>query len=230
MSNELFSSLACLITKVRDRRVVTLIAALVVFTTGCKGPAPDGMPRGKELFASCASCHGENGSGNPEFLAPQIAGLSQKYVLTQISNFQKNYRGVHPDDLAGQRMNPMARHVKTEADLKSVAEYVSKLSAPKPSPSEKFGGDPVKGKTSFASCAACHGANAEGKPEMNAPALNNTHDWYLLSQLKKFDKGIRGYTDKDVNGQIMIASVKVLQSNEDNMRDVVAYIMTLKKE
>jgi len=229
MSNELFSSLAGLITKVRDRRVVTLIAVLVVFTTGCKGPAPDGMPRGKELFASCASCHGDNGSGNAEFLAPQIAGLSKQYVLTQISNFQKNHRGVHPDDLAGHRMNPMARHVKTEADLNSLAEYVSKLSAPKPSSSEKFGGDPIKGKASFATCAACHGSNGEGKPAMKAPALNNTHDWYLLSQLKKFDKGIRGYSDADTQGQIMVQSVKILQSNEATMRDVVAYIMTLKK-
>lgn len=229
MSNEFFSSLACLITKVRDRRVLTLIAVLVLFTTGCKGPAPDGMPRGKELFASCASCHGENGAGNAMFLAPHIAGLSEQYVLTQISNFQKNHRGVHPDDLAGQRMNPMARHVKTEADLKSVAEYVSKLSAPKPAPSENFGGDAAKGKASFASCAACHGANGEGNPVLNAPALNNANDWYLLSQLKKFDKGIRGYSDADIYGKTMVASVKVLQSNEATMRDVVAYIMTLKK-
>jgi cytochrome c553 len=63
---------------------------------------------------------------------------------------------------------------------------------------------------------------------MNAPSLRNNNDWYLLSQLKKFDKKIRGYTTKDTGGTIMTGSVLVLQSNEQMMRDVVAYIMTLK--
>jgi cytochrome c553 len=63
---------------------------------------------------------------------------------------------------------------------------------------------------------------------MNAPSLRNNSDWYLLSQLKKFDKKIRGYTTKDTGGTIMTGSVFVLQSNEQMMRDVVAYIMTLK--
>ena len=45
---------------------------------------------------------------------------------------------------------------------------------------------------------------------------------------KKFDHKIRGYTTKDTGGTTMTASVKVLQSNEKMMRDVVAYIMTLK--
>jgi cytochrome c553 len=125
-------------------------------------------------------------------------------------------------------MHPMARHLKSVMDLESVASYVASLKPRKPEPTKGFGGDPAKGKADFATCSACHGADAAGKVEMNSPSLRNSNDWYLLSQLKKFDKKVRGYTTADTGGSIMIQQVKVLNSDEQKMRDVIAYIMSLK--
>lgn len=228
MSTNFFPSLACLIAKKGDLRVVTSITLLIFLAVGCKDPAPRGIARGKELFNSCAACHGSDGKGNQEIKAPQIAGLHENYVFQQLKNFRNGYRGIHPDDLEGQRMHPMARYVKSVKDLESLAFYVASLTPDDPKSSVSFGGDPVKGKASFATCTACHGADGAGNLQMNAPSLRNNSDWYLLSQLKKFDKKIRGYTTKDTGGTIMTGSVLVLQSNEQMMRDVVAYIMTLK--
>ena len=229
MSNKLFSSLACLITKMGDLRVVTSIALFALLAVGCKEHAPRGLARGAELFQSCAACHGVDGLGKVEIKAPNIAGLHENYVFKQLSNFKNGYRGLHHLDTEGQRMNPMARHVRTEQDMESVALYVAQLKSVKPTSTPDFGGDSVKGKANFATCSACHGANGNGNLDMNSPALNNSNDWYLLAQLKKFDHKIRGYSTSDTGGSVMINSVKVLNSDEQMMRDVVAYIMTLKK-
>ena len=228
MSTNFFPSLACLIAKKGDLRVVTSITLLIFLAVGCKEPAPRGIARGKELFNSCAACHGPEGKGNKEIKAPQIAGLHENYVFQQLKNFRNGHRGIHPDDLEGQRMHPMARYVKSVKDLESLAFYVASLTPERPQASHDFGGDPVKGKAHFTTCTACHGDDGAGNLQMNAPSLRNSNDWYLLSQLKKFDKKIRGYTTEDTGGTVMTGSVLVLQSNEQMMRDVVAYIMTLK--
>ena len=227
MSTNFFPSLACLITKKGDLWVVTSITLLIFLATGCKEPAPRGIARGKELFNSCAACHGPEGKGNPHIKTPQIAGLHENYVFQQLKNFRNGYRGLHPDDYEGQKMHPMARYIRNTKDMESLAFYVASLTPEKKSMSEGFG-DPVAGKAHFVTCTACHGANGAGNVQLNAPSLRHNSDWYLLDQLKKFDHRIRGYTTKDTGGTTMTASVKVLQSNEKMMRDVVAYIMTLK--
>ena len=126
-------------------------------------------------------------------------------------------------------MNPMARHIRTEQDMESLAIHIAQLKSVKPEPTPNFGGDSIKGKAHFASCGACHGADGGGNTDMNSPSLLIGNDWYLFAQLKKFDHKIRGYSPSDTGGSIMINSVKVLNGDEQMMRDVVAYIMTLKK-
>lgn len=86
-------------------------------------------------------------------------------------------------------------------------------------------GDPEKGKSVFAICAGCHGAQGQGNDGIEAPRLQGQHDWYLLTQLQNFKSGARGKHEKDQGGQLMsgiIASV-----DPDNFEHVVAYIMTL---
>jgi len=228
MSKNLFLSLACLITKKRDLRVITSITLLIFLVAGCKEPAPRGVARGKDLFQSCAACHGAEGKGNKELRAPQIAGLHENYVFRQIDNFRNGHRGLHPDDTEGQRMHPMARHIKSVKDLESVAFYVASLTPETPTATADFGGDANRGKVHYTTCSACHGADGAGNVDLKAPSLRNSNDWYLLSQLKKFDKKIRGYTQKDTWGTTMTVNVKVLNSDEQKMRDVIAYIMSLK--
>ena len=48
------------------------------------------------------------------------------------------------------------------------------------------------GQAAYATCVACHGANAEGNAALKAPRLKHLPAVYLSAQLQKFKGGIRG--------------------------------------
>ena len=87
-------------------------------------------------------------------------------------------------------------------------------------------GDTGRGKAVYASCSACHGANAEGNSAVAGPALTGLNDWYLLTQLKNYKAGIRGSHPDDVYGQQMRNAAQLLP-DEQAMQDVVRYITTM---
>ena len=89
-------------------------------------------------------------------------------------------------------------------------------------------GDPAKGKTLFATCGACHGANAEGMEALNAPKLAGQEAWYLVRQLENFKNGVRGASPKDTYGMQMAPMAQTLPDAQA-IQDVVAYIGTLAK-
>lgn len=184
-------------------------------------------PSGKNLYGKCVQCHGAEGHGNQMFLAPAIAGLPAWYVETQVTNFKSDVRGYHYDDISGHRMRPMARMLRSEAEIKAVSKYVSTLKPVKPKPTLK-GGDAEAGKALYATCTACHGAEGKGNEALGAPDIRYTGDWYLLAQLKKFKVGHRGVHPKDVKGMTMRPMAMNL-ADEQAMKDVVAYIMSLVK-
>ena len=74
-------------------------------------------------------------------------------------------------------------------------------------------------------CTICHGEQAQGGEDFEAPKLAGQHDWYLTLQLKYFRTGIRGTHDDDENGQVMRPMVLTL--TDENIEDVVSYIATL---
>ena len=58
-------------------------------------------------------------------------------------------------------------------------------------------GDPVAGKTAYATCAACHGQQGEGNVAMNAPGLAELPPWYIERQIEHFKDVIRdSYSDE----------------------------------
>ena len=195
---------------------------------GCdyKIPAEQATASGEELFQLCQSCHGENGQGQPQYHAPDIAGLPQWYIEAQLKKFKSGARGTHPDDTTGMMMRPMTMSFHNEGDLKAVAAYVASLPKVVPAP-ELAGGDATRGKTLFAPCTACHGPDAAGNPLVHAPPLNHASDWYLLAQLKKFKEGIRGGNPADIEGAQMRPMANTLP-DEQAMKDVVAHIVALR--
>ena len=74
-------------------------------------------------------------------------------------------------------------------------------------------------------CAICHGEQAQGDEDFEAPKLSGQHDWYLTLQLNNFRAGIRGTHEDDENGLIMRPMALTL--SDKNIADVVAYIVTL---
>jgi cytochrome c oxidase subunit II len=87
-------------------------------------------------------------------------------------------------------------------------------------------GDAAAGQSLFAVCAACHGAQGEGNPALNAPKLAGQADWYLARQLHLFKTGGRGTNDKDVYGKTMAPMAATL-ADDAAIANVVAYIRTL---
>ena len=214
-------------------------AAIVVLSTACGSPPESGVARGEFLYKQCIACHMEDGSGLEVIGAPAIAGMPAWYVEAQLVKYQDGIRGAHPDDVEGLRMRPMSRLLfsydrggkvnaeGTKLNRQTIAAYVEKM--PKTPPRDSLtGGDAVKGKTYFATCTACHGADAGGNKALNAPPLSASSDWYLLNQLKKFKSGVRGANPKDVTGAQM-RPMSMTLPDEQAMKDVIAYIRTLSK-
>ncbi len=210
-----------------------LAFATVLTSLGCGAPDRESVAYRQELFENCAQCHGSAGegdsgpalNGNPVLAAPAIAGMERWYIKSQLRKFMRGIRGTHTEDHSGKRMRPMALDLTTDENLQLVAEYVASLEASKPEPILE-GGDATKGQVLYATCAACHGPDGKGKLELRAPGLNQSSDWYLVEQLKKFKSGVRGTHPEDVTGAQM-RPMSMLLADEQAMKDVVAYIMTL---
>jgi cytochrome c oxidase subunit 2 len=86
-------------------------------------------------------------------------------------------RGSSEEDLYGGQMARMALQLWNDGEVTTVARYVSSL--PAAPGSRTVRGKAKRGRTAYASCAACHGAQAEGNPELGAPPLAAHDDWYV---------------------------------------------------
>lgn len=141
---------------------------------------PAAMAIGERLFMNyCAQCHGSDAGGSKSF--PNLTdndwmwGGEPAAIKETITNGRM---GVMP---------PMAAAVGNADDVNNLANYVLSLSG---SPH-----DPVKatlGKSKFAACAACHGAEGKGNPIMGAPNLTDNvwlHGWGVEAITKMINEG-----------------------------------------
>lgn len=203
------------------------MAVLVALAAGPSAASAQSNARGEELFDLCAQCHGAVGEGNHAFLAPAISSLSDWYVTEQLRKFRSGLRGVHPDDVAGLRMYAMSLSLYQAGNLEDVAAYAADLPDVSPTPT-LTGGDPERGRQLYATCIPCHGADATGNEALKGPQLRYSDDWYLLTQLEHFKAGVRGAAPGDATGAQMRAMSGTLV-DEQAMKDVIAYIMTLRQ-
>lgn len=200
---------------------------LVMALSGCHPEGGKKTLPGNELFAACVACHGVDGYGQQKIAAPAIAGLPAWYVEAQLVKFRSGVRGAHPDDLEGLRMRPMSRQMMDEGEVKAVSAYVAKMT-PMKQAATLTGADAAAGAGSYAVCLACHGPDGKGNETLKAPPIAGQHDWYLVSQLKKFKSGVRGTNPKDLSGATM-RPMSMTLADEQAMKNVVAHIATLAK-
>ncbi len=193
--------------------------------TGCSMGKTDAATRGRDVFETCVPCHNSDGSGNPEVGAPNIAGMNEWYVEEELDKFRAGVRGLQFNDMEGMRMGPMALSLTSEDDVKAVAHYVETLPVVRHAAS--LPGDPKAGEALYATCGACHGDHGAGNPDLKAPRIAGVDDWYLATELRKFRSGVRGANPKDLQGRLMRPMARTL-ADEDAIRNVVAYIGTLK--
>ena len=179
------------------------------------------------LYAPCASCHGSEGEGNQILGAPRLAGQHAWYIERQLRNWRDGIRGTHSEDLYGIQMRPMAMTLVKDSDLEKVVSFIGTLRG-EPSKSILQGnGD--SGKTSYATCIACHGLEGEGNKILNAPKIAGLQDWYIARQLKSFKKGVRGSHEKDVYGMQMRPMAMAL-ADDDTINNVALYVSNFKEK
>ena len=144
-----------------EREVAPLYARFASMKSDALARDPQAMAIGERLFMNnCSQCHASDGRGSKGF--PDLTdsdwihgGTPEKILETLVQGRIGN-------------MPPLAAAVGTPDDVKNVAHYVLSLSG---SPSDSVRA--ALGKTKFAACGACHGADGKGNPALGAPNLTD---------------------------------------------------------
>jgi cytochrome c553 len=155
-------------------------------------------PTGEQIYAYCVDCHGKRGEGGDSGKFPRIAGLPQPYIDRQLHAFKAQTRINKP-------MVPIFKHHRFDADIIDlVAGHVAGFTPPAlslwpydPAPEalaafEDKAAFAAAGAETYAdSCAACHGSDATGGADGQAPPLVNQYPAYLKKQIGDFARGQR---------------------------------------
>jgi cytochrome c oxidase subunit 2 len=118
---------AILITQQDSYNVVAYVGTLKpeILPHTVKGGDP---AKGKEIFKTCAACHGEDGKGIELLSSPRVAGIPDYYLLRQINNFKKGVRGKHEDDIFGRQMALLQElSLKDDQAILDVIAYINSL-------------------------------------------------------------------------------------------------------
>ena len=185
-------------------------------TIALQGSAPE--------QAGCASCHLENGAGQPEVGIPRLAGLTSSYIHGQLDYFA-----------SGKRHNvAMAKYAAmlTSAQRQEAADYFASLPAPgrtdQPvTPQAQL----THGQSLFLNgdggallpCAGCHGSAGLGVGDFS-PRLAGQSRVYLTEELQAWHAG----AIRDPSGAFMQAEAGHL--NAADIKAVAAFAATLAKQ
>ena len=82
------------------------------------------------------------------------------------------------------------------------------------------GRDAASGAQLYQACESCHGPAGGGDPLQQAPAIAGMPEWYVASQLERFQNGLRGKHPDDIEGLRM--RPMSLQVNTPAQRQAVA--------
>jgi cytochrome c553 len=171
----------------------------------------------------CLLCHGSNANGNFGIRAPKLSGMEPWYLARQLENFAAGIRGAPEQDASGHEMRVVGIRLKHEGEIEEAVTFIASLESAKPV--RTITGDVGQGKQVYQACGACHGGKGEGNAALQAPALAERSDWYLVMQLRHFRTGLRGADSRDTQGALMRAVSGTL--DDKAITDVVAYINTL---
>ena len=85
------------------------------------------VDHGRELFQTCALCHGNDGKGRWTTNAPRLAGMSDWYLQRQLQYFKARTRGDHEDDVYGDQMAMLALVLRDDQAINDVIAYINTL-------------------------------------------------------------------------------------------------------
>ena len=116
-------------TLVDDAAVRNMSAYIATLQDTPSTPTITGdVANGANIYDSnCAACHLDSGDGTWYTDAPKLAGMSDWYFVTQISNFRAGIRGLHREDDYGEQMVSMATAMSGLEEIEYVAAYINTL-------------------------------------------------------------------------------------------------------
>jgi cytochrome c oxidase subunit 2 len=114
---------------ITDEAVLANVLAYI--NTLPNDPAPitvtGDVEKGRVLFETCSTCHGDKGEGRWGTNAPRLAGMSDWYLVRQLQYFRSGARGRHPQDLYGDQMSMMSGLLNAENAIPDVIAYINTL-------------------------------------------------------------------------------------------------------
>jgi cytochrome c oxidase cbb3-type subunit 3 len=187
--------------------IAPLYASFRGMTPQALAADPKAKAIGQRLFVNnCAACHGSDAKGSLGF--PNLTdgdwlwGGTPEDIVTTITQGR-----------AG-NMPPMAAAVGSAEDVRNVANYVLSLSG---SPHNNVAAE--LGRSKFAVCAACHGANGKGNPALGAPNLTDKvwlHGWGEAAIVRMITQGKQNVMPSQAS-----------RMSEDQIRVLAAYVWSL---
>jgi cytochrome c553 len=206
------------------RRSCPLIGLLLLVLASGSGrlvrAAEYDAANGKAIMEMCAGCHGDFGQGGGGGEYPRLAGLSAKYLATQLRKFKSGER-------QSMAMAPYAEERELpEADLLDISQHLSEIELLTQMPAidpgldsyqklliaskvfnvAKLEGDTVRGQAIYErDCRKCHGPGARGNGAF--PPLTGQFSDYIRLQIAEFQSGRR------VN-KPMLKSITALSAEE----------------
>lgn len=161
--------------------------------------------------ANCASCHLQNGAGQPDVGIPRLAGLTSSYIAEQLNYFAT---GARPDPV----MSPYAAML-SPVQRSAVADYFASL--PIPELSDIGPADTAmlnRGKklfldgdyhTGLLSCSQCHGRTGLGVGDFSPRLAGQSAD-YVSQNLQQWRSGDL----RDPKGNFMRAEASHLTQSD----------------
>ena len=80
--------------------------------------------RGRELYRTCAACHGERGQGSSKAGIPALTQLDDWYQARQLHDFRSGARGAGENDPAGRQMRVAVAALPDDGAVADIAAYI----------------------------------------------------------------------------------------------------------
>lgn len=85
------------------------------------------VSRGRNLYVTCASCHGPKAEGNQALGAPALASRTDWYLVTQLRNYKAGLRGNDHRDTNGAQMRAVAANLPDTRAIDDIVAYINTL-------------------------------------------------------------------------------------------------------
>lgn len=191
--------------------------------------SPESEIDGSIYILNCSECHGFDGNSLSQEW-PNIAGLSEQYIIRQLNDFKTGKR-------INDEMMQVVREFPSNKELTSLARYFSKQkmvnkNTPKSIKAHEFvdlkiGEEIFTGKRieyGIPACSACHGKDGMGDKEGKFPRLVGQNMDYLIKQMELFRSKQRS---NDIPPQMRNIAQEM---DDEDIASVAAYIAYMKSE